>query len=370
MVRHALSNFAIGTDSPSVLHIMQQHTKTENAGKQMQASFPLLLDQVNHYIECVIQTLRLITKSVTECCLPLKSMKANDDSPRTLYLLRQLLHQNSCSFCFCFDAIDEIIQTIPGRRKQREIVDLMVLFFHTSLELLRTVSALQSDDEDMQRNMTMRSKRAKLQPTEYAVNKYLAQTLASIVKRLNWKVKQEGHAEILEGILFAILKHIGRLISGSVFGEHVAASDNPANISINPEPLPKEVLSAESRYVVQILYATLGDPERQKLVSQVLSEGRNSHTVFSRDRSADDSTASESNFSGALLQQWKNAFQDTLLQSTLGEDHPQSLRLPEPPEEMSIIEDTRVGGERYGKQWLLEKVFGLIGWDMVTSDLT
>lgn len=223
------------------------------------------------------------------------------------------------------------------------------MFFKKSLDFLQTICALQFADE---KNQSPRSKRARLDGGEYAVNKYLAQALASIAKEMKWKINQPGHGDILEGMLFLVIQHTGRLISDSVFGEHVAASDNPANITNNRTPPSRGILRPESRYMVQVLYAVLGgsDRDRKELVIRVVSAGC-------------IAMPSASSTPGEMLNKAKKKLQGTLLQSMLGEIDSESFRPPKEPTTVSEVEDMRVDGERYGKEWLLETVWGLIGWD-------
>ncbi|KAH7419319.1 hypothetical protein BKA64DRAFT_634012 [Cadophora sp. MPI-SDFR-AT-0126] len=223
-------------------------------------------------------------------------------------------------------------------------------------EAKRSLSAHQSEDEQVDRDRSMRNKRQKMGHVEYAVNKCLTHTLVSIVKKLDWQVGHAGHSDILEGVLFLVIQHTGRLISDLVFGEHVAASDNPGNISNNPKPPTSGVPRPESRYMVQILHGALGGTERKELVIEVLS----------RSTSPGVTSSSGSMTTGDLLQKAKKLLQGTLLKSILGGPELESLRLPRLSTEISSVDDTRSDGDKHGKEWLLEAIWGLIGWDMVT----
>jgi len=284
-------------------------------------------------------------------------LKTISEDSRSLMLLQQLLHQITLSFLTCFSSMNQLFLTIPGRTKQREVVSRIVMFFGKALDFLQTVSTLQSEDEQAERNLNTRTKRARLDSAEYAVNKYLAQTLVLIANKVEWKVDQSGHSDILEGILFLAIQHTGRLISDSIFGEHVAGSDKPGNISNSRDPPTSGVLRPEARYMVQVLHAALGGSDKKELVMDVLS------------RSASLGNASSSGSTeGDMLQRAKKLLQSTLLKSTLGGSELECLclRLPRLPTEISNVEDIRIDTERYGREWLLETLWGLIGWDMVT----
>ena len=89
--------------------------------------------------------------------------------------------------------------------------------------------------------------------------------------------------------------------------------------------------------------------------------------VLSRSASLGNASSSGST-EGDMLQRAKKLLQSTLLKSTLGGSELECLclRLPRLPTEISNVEDIRIDTERYGREWLLETLWGLIGWDMVT----
>ncbi|KAG4429012.1 hypothetical protein IFR05_015508 [Cadophora sp. M221] len=340
--------------SSRALHIIRQKAQLESATQELNT-----LVQINALAKYINQTINLLDTTISTCCLPLKVLKTTSKESKMLLLLQQVLCQVAYCFLACFNAMNHLFLTISGRLKQVEIVSRMVMFFKKSLDLLQTICALQLEDD---RSRSPRSKRARLEGGEYAVNKYLAQALALITKEVKWEINQPGHGDILEGMLFLVIEHTGRLISDSVFGEHVAASDNPANIS-NSHTFPSRgLLRPESRYMIQVLYAALGgsDHDRKELIIRVVSAGHSAQNSTSRDSTA---MPSGSGTSGEMLRKAKKKLQGTLLQSMLGEIDPESLRLPKKPTEMSEVEDKRLNGEKYGKEWLLETVWGLIGWD-------
>ncbi|KAI9051318.1 hypothetical protein LZ554_004365 [Drepanopeziza brunnea f. sp. 'monogermtubi'] len=314
------------------------------------------LDQINTLTRQILRTVNLLEESLSDCCLPLKSLRFDCRGSQTSFLLRQVFHQISLSFIFCFNAVNELFLTIPGRSKKPEVIYGIVMLFKKALDFLHAISSLQAQDEVTQRSQNMGSKRARTETTEYAVNKHLAQMLVSMVQDVDWKPNQTGHAEIIEGIVFSILEHTGRLVSDSVFGEHVATSDNPGNITKCPGLPANGVLRPESRYMVQVLYGVLGGQGRIELVSRMLSPGQT--------QSCGIGIVSAS--SEAMLSKSKKLLQSTLLKSILGGAKLESLGLPRlPPESFNLTVEPAVV-ENYGKEWLLETVWGLVGWDMVT----
>ncbi|KAK2629322.1 hypothetical protein QTJ16_000142 [Diplocarpon rosae] len=333
------------------LQIMRQRDALQGAAQECST-----LDQINKLTRNILQTTTLLEDPLANCCLPLKNLQASSEDSRTLFLLQQVFHQVALAFLGCFSAMDELFLTIPGRKKKREIVYRVVMLFRRTLDFLQIISGLQAEDERIDRSQHTRSKRARVETAEYAVNKYLAQTLASTVKTLEWKHNQAGHTEILEGILFSLLEHTGRLISNSVFGEHVAASDNPGNISRSLDAREDGVVSSESRYVVQVLHAVLGGSDRKESVTGILASGQSSSRGIGLVSAAP----------GDMLSKTRKLLQSTLLKSTVGGIELESLRLPRPPSESSDLQQDDAVVEKYGKEWLLEIVWGLVGWDLVT----
>jgi hypothetical protein len=332
--------------------------------------------------------LGLLENALPDCSLPLQLLKTDDDA-RTSALYQHVMHQVALSFLSCFHALNELCRTIPGRAKKAEIVYKMVMFFNKALNLLQAVISLQVEHEAVHERRKSRYKRGRVDEEEYVVNKYLAKFLASMAYGLEWKADQPGHSDLLEGILFSVLEHIGRLVSEAVFAEHVATSDKPGNITKNA-PLSPVKDSLEPRYMIKILYAALGGSDRKDLVARVLATGKRSVTTQSRLRSSVGSSllspgkadikslsrysnAAEKvplivkNPSGDLLSKGKKLLQSTLVKSAVGGAGLETLRLPTPPAEESIsILGVNNVDERFGSDWLIETVWALIGWDLIT----
>lgn len=306
-----------------------------------------------------LHMLALLDTSLFDSCMPFYLLKTNTKDEHTLDLLQRVMRHVGVSFLACFKAFNELCNTIPGRSKKSELVYQLVLFFSKSLDFLRTLSNLQGETEKAQTHQMRRNKKARLEEGEYAINKYLAKMLASVSYSLEWKASHPGHSDLLEGILFSVLEHTGRLLSEAVFDEHVATSNNPGNITKESASGCKQAARIEARYIVQVLHAALGGNEKKDLVAQVLAAGKrtsgslrqgSAHGVFSAD----------------LLIKAKKLLQSTLMKSAVGGEELETLRLPTPPVERTTLPAAKGAGvERYGSDWLVETVWALIGWDLV-----
>lgn len=311
-----------------------------------------------------VQLLALLESALSDCCIPLRFLRADNEDPRTCVILQQLMHQIHLGFRSCFESLDHICRTIPGRTKKQDLVYRMAIFFNKALNLLETISILQTEQEEDQDRRRLRNKRAKTEEGEYAVNRYLAGALSAIIFNLDLKVGKPGHGEVLEGILFSILEHTGRLLSEAVFCEHVAESTSPGNIT-QGQTSSHNHSKIESRYIVQILQAAIGSAERKELVAKVLAWERKDLDSLKRI----GTLASSSSFTKDLVSRSKMLLQSTLLKSAVGGDNLASLKLPDPPAEESNFSVEAPGEvERYGPDWLVGMVWALIGWDMVVGD--
>ncbi|KAE9372298.1 hypothetical protein N431DRAFT_439408, partial [Stipitochalara longipes BDJ] len=163
-------------------------------------------------------------------------------------------------------------------------------------------------------------------------------------------------------MLFCVLEKAGRLVSEAVFAEHVATSDNPGNISKADDPLSSGLVKHESRYLVQILQAAVGGSKKRELIAQVLAQGK--PTLNSQNR-ATESVISAA-LSGDLLSKVRKLLQSTLVKSAVGGLDLQTLRLPTPPlEEAEMQVEIEGEVEKYGSEWLIQSIWGIIGWDLI-----
>lgn len=232
----------------------------------------------------------------------------------------------------------------------------MVKFFSKSLELLHSSSCSQARHEsDEHRGLNERPK--KVAGEEYMVNKNITLCLISILQNIEWKVNNQTHCNLLEACLFLVLEQTGRLVSEAVFTEHVAASDNPGHITKAKAFIKKDFTRFESRYIVQVLDAALGDENRKRLIAEVLSgkKSQNESNILTQPLIPNTNVLSRV----TLL------LQSTLVKSAIGESNMESLGMLTPPtEQLGQVSDE--GEENYGSEWLLGRVWAIVGWDLIT----
>jgi hypothetical protein len=273
-------------------------------------------------------------------------------------LVEQLMHQIVQGFRSCFNALNGLCLTILGRSKKFGIVYRLAMFFKKALDHLHTACTLQGEREIEGRRKT-RQKRAKTND-EYAVNKYLCQALISITQT-EWNVGSPGHGDILEGILFSILDHTGRLLSNAVFNEHVAGSVKVGNITLGgPDPLG-DGASLESRYFIPVLRAALGGSNRRReLIARILSDGRGNSRNQSQVANLPVSTSPRDD----LLAKARKLLQETLVKCAVGGEELDRLDLPKQPDDADDSFELTSCSEIYGAEWLLESVWGVLGWEL------
>lgn len=271
------------------------------------------------------------------------------------------MHQVRISFLSCFKAVTELCRTIPGRTKLPEVVFRMVTFFNQALNHIHSLSAMQAKNKITQTRQRLRHKRNRTEEPEYIVTKLLASLVASIVCGIEWKAGQHGHAELLEGMLFCTLEHAGRLVSQAIFGEHVATSENPGNISKFDDPISGTSIRHESRYIVQILQAAFGGTERRELIAKVLASGKSTSNGQAHGAGSAPSSVLSSNFFSKI----KKLLQSTLVKSAVGGTDLETLRLPTPPLEETELIVGEDEFEKFGAGWLVRSVWCLVGWDMI-----
>ena len=237
----------------------------------------------------------------------------------------------------------------------------MVMFFNNCIDMLQRLCSVQSEHERAHGHRGSRHERGNVEESEYAVNKYLARMLAEIASGLDWNIHQPGHSDLLEGMLFSVFKHTGRLLSEAVFAEHVAISDNPGNVTKNMETPEAVETNFETRYIVQVLHAALGGSKRKDLVSHVLATGKT--TVLGNPGLGGSAGLS---LSGDMLLKARKLLQSTLVKSAVGGADLEALRLPTPPvEDSEVFVQTANADRCFGPEWVVETLWGLIGWDLV-----
>ncbi|CAG8976210.1 hypothetical protein HYALB_00011141 [Hymenoscyphus albidus] len=341
--------------APADVHLLRMRSFLVRLGrerKNLDKSNERLQDPNHHgdVLKHFNGLLALLENALCDSCMPLKFYNDNEELQKshTFKLLRQLTWQVYISFQSCFTTLNEICRTIPGRSKRSPIIYGMVQFVKNSLALLHNLSKKQAEHQKII-GSSKRSKGSK--PEEYAVNVYLTCTITSIIWGMDWEVNKPGHSELLEGIMFAVLEHTGRLMSVASFGGHIAASKNRGpKVSKTPTI---DTTYTESLYATQILYAALGGADKKELFLKVLMTGR----VGSR--------ASRQPKDMRMLDKAKHLLQSTLVKYMVGVEHLETLRMPEPPVEKMDISKIEHKGVAPSKDWLVSMVANLVGWDLV-----
>ncbi|RDL39701.1 uncharacterized protein BP5553_04041 [Venustampulla echinocandica] len=296
--------------------------------------------------------LLLVDTAITECCIPLQYLKTNTKDAHTLHILQQLMQQVSLAVQISFDFLNVLCRTIAGREKRNHVVYRIAVFFDKALGLLQQLSNMQAAYENKRGSHISLREPCLEEGVEYAVNKYLAGALSSTISNLKWEVGKPGHRPVLEGILYAVLKQTGRLVSEAIFQEHVGSSKNPGNITEMSVGSDSNTASLESRYIVQILYVALGGSARKGLVAEVLASENSPRTQRQHNTSS-------------LLFRETNRIQNMLVKSAIGGDEFESLKFPASPIEnidIPIIPNTDI--VPYGPVWFIERVWTMVGWDM------
>lgn len=324
-----------------------QRGKLETTVKESKS--PEYLDNL---VKTSEQILGLMEAALDDCIVPLWFLKTSNDI-RTVRLLQQVMHQISLSFRSCFNALNELCLTILGRSKMSGIVYRLALFFKKALDHLRTICTLQAEHEDRAERRT-RSKRIKAYD-EYATSKYLSEALISITLT-EWKVGKAGHSEILEGILFSILDHTGRLVSEAVFKEHVAMSNQPGNITLGAPETSTRSADMEGRYIIPILYAAIGGTSaRKQQLADILSSNCPSGSKGQNNAAGDRHD---------LFTKARKRLQETLVKRALGGDELESLSLPTLPDDVDSSPISNITVEKYSPEWFLESVWAVLGWEL------
>lgn len=310
-------------------------------------------EYLDNLVKSSDQLLGLMEMALDNCIIHLWALKCTEDT-RTVHLIQQLMHQIISAFQTCFHALNKLCLTILGRSKRSGIVYRLVMFFKKALEHLQAICTLQAEHEDAGKRST-RSKRIKT-GGEYATNKYLCQALISIAQT-EWRVGKAGHSEVLEGILFSILDHTGRLVSNAVFDEHVATSNKPGNITLDTSRSLPGSANLEARYFVPILHAAIGGTEtRKELLARVLSDRPGN--------SKNGSILAPVSSRHDLFLKARKRLQETLIKQAMGGEELDSLSLPTRPDDVDCSPPPSNCAEKYGPEWLLESVWAVLGWEL------
>ncbi|KHJ32695.1 hypothetical protein EV44_g5909 [Erysiphe necator] len=314
------------------------------------------ISQIENIAKQTCRVLEVIEITMCESCKPFQLLKTSTSI--VIQIFQNMMDQIAIAFLVCFDALSELCKNIPGRGYKYEITYRMVTFFQKSLELIHSNSSLQANHENSH-NQEIYSKDSSTLEEDYIVNNSVTRCLTSILQNLNWEVKNPSHSDFCEGILFSILDFTGRLISEAVFSEHVAGSDNPGNITNNTTSVNQLAIKLESKYIIQILQAALDNENKKQIIAHVLS---NNNKRFDQCTLVEPSISSKD-----LLSRATYLLQSTLVKSAVGGDDMESLKSPIPPTERINFNSVDQEEEKFGPEWLLEKVWAIIGWDLITQ---
>jgi hypothetical protein len=303
-----------------------------------------LVDTIDH----ANKLLTLLEASLVDCCTPLRLVSSTNVNSRILKVFEHFMHQLSLGYQLCFDSLNEICKTMLGRTKKNDIIYRMSGFVQKAIAFLHDISLAQEYKES---KAPRRQSSNGHDGIEYIVNKNLANAIASMLAGLEWEVGKPGHSELLEGILYTILQHTGKLVSVAVFNEHVASSEKEGKVTEKTQRAEVCTAKFESRYIIQILYTAIGGATRTELISQVLAAGRPN---MSKDGKGD------------LVSKARKLLQSTLINNSTSGVSMETLRLPPPPSEDTAVPDAvHHSVEKYSPEWLVEMAWALVGWDMV-----
>lgn len=192
--------------------------------------------------------------------------------------------------------------------------------------------------------------------------------LTAILTSPAYDMEQSTHIDVMEGMLSVFLKRVGELVSTSVFGEEIAASELAGHISPVPATAGRDEagelatrLEAEQvkrllRRVTMTSHSDEPGPNGKRNLSPLhlsdLIKGRIKHPGVDAD---------------AVLGTSRRRLQETLLKGVFGEDGAEfrlALKIPEwdgEDEEASVEMDDGVNSE------FVETVWECVGWDMLDS---
>ncbi|KAG9247282.1 hypothetical protein BJ878DRAFT_205551 [Calycina marina] len=324
-----------------------------------------------------IQSTLLLEAAVNECCAPFWSLKCSSDV-RILSLIEQLMRQMIHCFEACFNGLNEVCRTILGRKYKVNIVHHMVRFFGHALDCLHDLCTVQEEHQSRwvkrRRGIGYSHASGSMMESpelgdpiskgseEYAINNHLSSALASMTY-MPWAPSQPGHRDLLEGMMYYIIEHSGRLLSVTVFREHVAMSDLPGNITKNDSRPEIPTARLENQYMIKILASAVGTScARKELVAHVLGDERPRVSIYTNLWKASERTSE-------ILTKARMKIQNSLLRSTVGGEIMDSLRLPPPmAPEVDVINllGEQERPEKYGAEWLLDSMWALVGWDIAS----
>jgi hypothetical protein len=262
-------------------------------------------------------------------------------------------------FNICLRGLSHLCRDIKGRRYKGQAIYSIVHFFKANLRRLDTLCAEEaaqrpsniSNDEPTSINAQFRTNNTML------ISIY-AKFLASLLTCSEIRKTHLCNIEVLEGMYATLLDDLGRVVSQTVFREHVPSSNKPGRIGSAPEEIsaPEMVLSMEftGHYLATVLKSAMegnSDIEKHSLAAML----------------AGPKFSSMNAGKGQILSRAKQRLQETLLKGIFGHDVEEwrnALKAPEVEDGWDA--NTPVIPQVQGGTFM-ESVWSAVGWDLVLS---
>lgn len=291
-----------------------------------------------------------------------------EDSNATRIL--RSVDQISKTFDIIMRAFNHLCRNILGRQTKGRIIHLLVKFFENILDQLHKVCAYEAQHEtngsrnvDHENAQTIQATREKF----HISRKFLSKLIAHILTSMDIQKGVVGHAEIVEGCMWALLTRLGDLISQEVFGEGVKRLDTPGRISPTKGPQPRTLRDdianrSEGHQLVSILRQALNS--RTGTVAEVLS-GTAPRPAHPDSRAHLDRRTSD-------LSNVMKKFQATLCKGIFGEhneDFLDVLRRSNSPDELLNSPDRLPDKEVPENEDIgfVERAYFTVGWDILKN---
>ncbi|RDW94684.1 hypothetical protein BP5796_00447 [Coleophoma crateriformis] len=273
-------------------------------------------------------------------------LERHGEDERLAVILPLSFQQMLRCFFSCFEAMNAICDTIVGRQKKGTLICKFVHLFQTVLDQGRTLS-LEQAQHDLP--IYVHSVRPKKHPrieidfssrSDYIVRGYLRDLIMTILYKISWNVNLGTHRELYEAILTLILKHMAEVLTKLMFEEIVASSIPPS-----PAEVAQRAAHLESRFLVPILCAALGegDPQRKDLCLTMLAK---THATPNLSKARRSIQATLTKFITGV-----DGFGDTLKSLNQLKGTMPDVEVPEM--------------EEFEPQWVMNAVVSLVGFDMV-----
>lgn len=264
--------------------------------------------------------------------------RAMSGDRQTTMLLQQAFHQYGLGHTSCFNALDALCGTIAGREKARLITSNLVVLFDASLRQIGSICSIQTSQ------ITSCSSGAAtpgaLEDSRCTMAEYFINTLMASISNIKWENSNPAHPELFEGILCTTLGYAGQLLSIAVFDEHVAVSSAPGQISTRDEYEDSPARAkTEARYVIAVLERVLAIQSRM-------------------------TTNDEFEYAKRV----KARTQAFMINQALGASL-DTFRLPSVAKECNGDVPLTLEVEHGGSEWLLQRIWALVGWDLALAEV-